>query len=174
MRSLGVIILGSFAAIWAMAGLYYLGEPVWMLVLPAVLSAAIVTWGISQLKGLPERDAAERKRVGRVVGWSSAAEGVLILIAVNVAINLHHRDLVLPVIAAIVGLHFYPMAIGAKTPFYWFTATAMLAIAAGCVWLVPDESLRNGSIGLACAAVLWLSAMAFPVAMRRSIRARAA
>ena len=56
-----------------------------------------------------------------------------IAIGINIAIYLGHPDLVIPVLALVVGLHFYPMAkVFRRTIDYyiatWSTAIAVLAI----------------------------------------------
>jgi hypothetical protein len=47
------------------------------------------------------------KRTGRVIMWSSIAEGVGLFIASNIIANLHRPELQLPVMTLIVGLHLY-------------------------------------------------------------------
>ncbi len=108
-----------------------------------------------------------RQRISRTVLWSSAIEGVLIFAAVNALHATGRDDLTIPAISAIVGAHFYPMAIGIKVPLYALTATAMLALsgaAAFCLTAGPD---RDAVTGAGCALILWLTSMAITARRRR-------
>jgi hypothetical protein len=93
--------------------------------------------------------------IGRLVGIWSAVEGVAILLAVNLCRNLGAPDAVIPAIAIIVGLHFFPLARGIPVRLYYLTGTAMVAVGAAAL-LVPMPG-RLLATGLGCAAVLWLS-----------------
>jgi hypothetical protein len=80
-----------------------------------------------------EADIAREKKTGKWFGIIFGAEGLGIFIGINLVINLGHPDLVIPVLALVVGLHFYPMArIFRRTIDYyiatWSTAIAVLAI----------------------------------------------
>lgn len=75
----------------------------------------------------PEEDRW-RKRSGIAFGWVFTIEAVLIVAAVNVLGALGRPDLVLPVIAIIVGLHFYPMARIFRRRIDTWLASALTAI----------------------------------------------
>ena len=45
-----------------------------------------------------------------VILWSTIGEGIGIFLFLNVLVNINHQDLILPDMAAVVGLHFIPMA----------------------------------------------------------------
>jgi len=80
-----------------------------------------------------EADIAEEKKMGKWFGIIFGVEGLGIFIAINVVINLGHPDLVIPVMALVVGLHFYPLAkVFKRTVDYylatWSTVIAILAI----------------------------------------------
>jgi hypothetical protein len=82
-----------------------------------------------------------------------------------------HPDLVLPGIAAVVGLHFLPM--GYFIPFRPFAVIAwllLLAAAAGMVLRQPDGAVFAG---IAAALALWAAsalALASPVLAARGVR----
>lgn len=61
--------------------------------------------------------AAERQ-IGRRFGWITAIESVAILLAVVILNVIHRPDLILPAIALIVGLHFFPLASLFGSPIY--------------------------------------------------------
>jgi len=54
-------------------------------------------------------DAAEGKKIGMWFGIIFGAAGLFIFLGVNGVNNLGHTDLIIPVIAGVVGLHFYPL-----------------------------------------------------------------
>lgn len=80
-------------------------------------------------------DAARERRAGIAFGITFGAEGAAIAIAANVLAALGLDDYTVPVIALIVGPHFYPMArIFDRTVDYWIatwvTVTALMGIVA--------------------------------------------
>jgi hypothetical protein len=106
-----------------------------------------------------------RKRVRATVLWCSTAEGLFIFLAVNLLVNIGRNDLTVAAIAAIVGVHFYPMAVGLRVKVYWITATAMVGLAAAALFL-PAGVERDAVIGCGCALILWLSS----IALMRTLR----
>lgn len=97
-----------------------------------------------------------KKRSGQAFGWVFAAEGVLIAVAVNALGALGRPDLVLPAIALIVGVHFYPMAAIFQRRIDTYLATALSIVgAAGLVALLLTDASKNTVWGLvACGAAL--------------------
>ncbi len=88
-----------------------------------------------------------------MVGIWSAVEGVAILLAVNVAVNLHHPQLIPTAICLIVGLHFVPLTRGFGGPVYYVTGAVMSAVGlAGLAALLSPVA-----VCLAAAASLWLT-----------------
>jgi hypothetical protein len=59
---------------------------------------------------LSAADQAYRKRTGISFGVIFGAEGIIIWLAATLLGVTGHDDFIVPVIALIVGLHFYPMA----------------------------------------------------------------
>jgi hypothetical protein len=77
-----------------------------------------------------EEEAAEGKRMGMWFGIIFAAEGLFIFTGINLASYLGHPELAIPVIALVVGLHFYPMAriFKRKIDYYLATWTVLIAL----------------------------------------------
>jgi hypothetical protein len=157
MTGTGAIIMGVFAAVWWVAGVRAsgYGSPLIYAVAPVVTGLIIV----AALRGR-ERSAQEppeeHARRDRLVGIASAAEGVAILVAVNVLVNLGLNDYVAPVIAIIVGLHFVPLARLLPARLYYATAALLVALGVcGFAMRRPDLRLLVVSVGAAC--VLWLT-----------------
>ena len=101
-------------------------------------------------------DRALGKRNGRAFGLVFAAEGVLIALAVVVLSSFGLDDFVLPVIALIVGLHFYPMArIFNRSIDVWLATWTTLVAIAGIVAVAldrPDAALVWAWVGAGVAA----------------------
>ena len=78
-------------------------------------------------------DAAEGKKKGMWFGIIFGAEGLFIFLGVNIVRNLGYTDLIIPVIALVVGLHFYPLGwvFKRKIDYWlasWTTLVALLGI----------------------------------------------
>ena len=71
----GIIILNVFAAIWAYTGLVAMPAPWWTYGGPAIVSLALMGWSWKKRDKHRARDAAESRRIGRLVSVWSAAEG---------------------------------------------------------------------------------------------------
>jgi uncharacterized membrane protein len=88
-----------------------------------------------------------------IVGIASAAEGVAIFVTAMVLLNLGRRDLVVPAVAIIVGLHFLPLALWLPAPIFYIPAALLVAIGmAGTV--VHDLRGRILSVGVGVARSL--------------------
>jgi len=149
----GIWVLSIFAAIWFVVGVVGAGLPWAVLAVPAVISGALIGWGLRTTGTEPPRNP----NVGRLVGIWSAIEGVAIFIAANVCVNIGAQDAVAPVIAIIVGLHFLPLARGIPVPLYYGTGAALVALGLGALLLPGAE--RMEMTGFAAAAVLWISSV---------------
>jgi len=97
-----------------------------------------------------------RRGSGRAFGLVFTLEGVVIVAAANALGALGRPDLVLPTIALVVGLHFYPMARIFRRRIDTWLATALSAVgAAGIAALLLTDTSRNTVWGLvACGAAL--------------------
>jgi hypothetical protein len=75
-------------------------------------------------------DAAEGKKMGMWFGIIFGAEGLFIFLGVSLVRYIGHTDLIIPVIALVVGLHFYPLGrIFNRQIDYWLaTWTTVLAL----------------------------------------------
>jgi hypothetical protein len=135
----GLLMMAFFTTMWAGIAYGSLKHGIILLILFGVIivtfiSFAIYLFGISKrfLKLESEADKAEGKRAGKWFGIIFGAEGLGIFVAINIVVNLGHADLTIPVIALVVGLHFYPLAkIFKRTiDYYLATWTTVIAIVA--------------------------------------------
>jgi hypothetical protein len=90
-----------------------------------------------------EADIAEEKKMSKWFGIIFGAEGVGIFIGINVVINIGHPDLTIPVIALVVGLHFYPLAKIFKRTIDYYLATWTTLVAISCIILILNKTLTE-------------------------------
>lgn len=161
------MIMSFFAAMFAALALG------WQLHVTGLgLAAPLVPTGLIMLMALqvirlPGEGAIPSKRGKRAIVWSSTAEGVGIFVGANIVINLHRADLILPVMALVVGLHFLPIAWGlAFRPFYGLGAVLIVVAIIGMMAPAPIGGVISG---LSAALALWI-ASAFAVARDRQAK----
>lgn len=164
MRS-GNWVVAVFATGWASAGLLAAGFPWAIALLPALISGAILLWAYRLPSTGGELGAHTRKVLAR---WS-LVEGLAIMLAVNLLHRAHYPEATFSVVAAIVGLHFVPLARILPMRLYHFTAAALVLTGAAGM-LVPAQE-RPLFVGLGAAAVLWATAVYRLSEARRPIAA---
>jgi cytochrome bd-type quinol oxidase subunit 2 len=85
------------------------------------------------------QDAAEGKKMGMWFGIIFGAEGLFIFLAINLVKNLGHEDLIIPAIALVVGLHFYPMAkIFNRKIDYWLATWSTVVALCGIIFILKN------------------------------------
>jgi len=134
----GLMLMALFTFLWsgiAFGGLNGTIYQWFLLVFPA-LAVLFIFKGLflyKLAKHFPkvtsEADIAEEKKMGKWFGIIFGAEGLLIFVGINIVINLGHPDLVIPTIALVVGLHFYPLAKVFKRTIDYYLATWATIIA---------------------------------------------
>lgn len=144
----GLLMMAIFTLMWtgmAFGSLYPAKSWYALLIFPlfSILFVinAVRLFSISKYfpKLTSDADKAEGKRSGMWFGIIFGAEGLGIFIAVNIVINLGHADLVIPVIALVVGLHFYPMARLFKRTIDYYLATWSTLIAITGILLILEK-----------------------------------
>ena len=169
-RTIGATIMFFFGALWLLLGLsggrvsarsLRLG----FLLAGMALAACIGIMGrrsMRQSSGsgpLSAEQVAVSQQTGRRFGWINAIQGGAIFLAV-VLLNAVHRPLfIAPVIAIIVGLHFFPLAslFGARV----YYATGSFGCAIGITGLlISDPALRMSFVGFSFGSLLWLTVAA--------------
>jgi hypothetical protein len=152
MRS-GYWVVAVFATGWASAGLLAVGYSRLTCLLPALISGAILLWAYS----LPSTGGELGSHTRKVLARWSLVEGLAIVLAVNLLHRMHHPDATFSVVAAIVGLHFLPLARNIPVRLYYLTAAGLVLTGAAGM-LVPTGE-RPLFVGLGAAAVLWATAV---------------
>jgi hypothetical protein len=162
--AIGAAILTLFGLAWSLAALLnWPAHPTWSIVLALALAAALVA--ASAKRALhpggrpaidPEKAAADGRRSGMWFGIIFTLEGVFIAIAA-ILLSAHHlADWIPAATACIVGLHFLPLARLFRVPLYY--ATGILSVAAAAAtFAIHDPLAQVVFLGLAMAAILWLT-----------------
>jgi low temperature requirement protein LtrA len=167
-RSMGVFACTAFGALWASSALS-LGAPTLGTVgyaVIALITGSLLWFAIGMLRRSRQMSSANdpaqpaQRRTNLRFLAIFAAEIVLINIAA-VVLNHHHAlDYLMPTIAIVVGLHFYPLASLFRVPRYHVTATVMtvagLAGVLGLAAHAPSNTV-NVSVDALCALTLWIT-----------------
>jgi hypothetical protein len=119
----------------ALGGLHETSYWFFLLLFP-VFAAVFVVFAVKLFRAAKyfpkltsEADLAEEKRMGKWFGIILGAEGLGIFVGINIVINLGYPDLVIPTIALVVGLHFFPLAKVFKRTVDYYLATWSTLIA---------------------------------------------
>jgi hypothetical protein len=162
----GLLMMTFFTGLWS--GIAYGGMQLspfrFVLILFLFLMLLFVVNGIRffrTAKHFPDsvspEDVAEKKRMGKWFGIIFGAEGLGIFLAVNIVINLGHSDLIIPAIALVVALHFYPMAkIFNRKIDYWLATWGTIIALCGIIFtlnkIMPSNNIQTFvGIGIALA-----------------------
>ena len=166
-RLTGGAIMFGFGIFWIAIGLS--GgrfSPAWMRVGLVAAGVALATWLVALMirfrrshqgtpPPTPEEEALDRQagqRFGRINGFQWGA-----IVAAIIVLNVIHRTgFIAPVIAIIVGIHFFPLAPLFRQPFYYATG------AAGCLigiagFVIADVALRLSAVGISFGLLLWVT-----------------
>ncbi len=165
----GALIMTMFGCLWLTWGLAAMNAgSLWIVLAVTLFGVSLLVPGsrvlqIGRKAGKvagplsPEMEQAQ-KRMGRMFGIIFAGEGVLIFAAVNVLNNLHLGGYVISAIAAIVGLHFLPLARLYRLSMYYVVGGIMTA--AALVSLVLPPSVRMSALAITMSAIVWATCAA--------------
>jgi hypothetical protein len=157
MGAWGAMIMSFFGAVFAAITLALQSH--WKglaLGLPFLVFAAILLLALLVVR-LPGEGISPSERGGRAIMWSTIGEGVGLFIAANVVNNMHHPEMLLPAMALVVGLHFFPIAYAESfRPLYVLGTTLLLASVIGFAMAPPKGGLFAG---FAAAGALWLASL---------------
>ena len=167
MGAWGAIIMSFFGSLFAALtlGFQFGWNGIW-LGLPFLIFAALALASMIVIRR-PGEGIKPSERAEKVIMWSSIGEGVGLFLS-SFVINLGHRELLLPAMATIVGLHFLPMAYA--IPFRPFYALALALLAAAALGFLIPPPIGGAVSGFAGAGALWVAAL---LAVRRDLRAKA-
>ncbi|MEA3053632.1 MAG: hypothetical protein QOG72_2535 [Sphingomonadales bacterium] len=158
-----LLVLTVFAAAWAWAALRLSGGAPGLAFLPIAVSLALLAWGWRGSPAFPSRG----RHVGRVVWLWSSIEVAALLVTTNVLQNLGRGDLMFPLAAIIVGLHFFPLARAIPVRLYYATGAGFLVAGAAGLLVPPAE--RPMVVGMSAALTLWATALVVAQRARKNM-----
>lgn len=134
----GMLMMAVFTSAWAIIAYSGLKASPYKFALILFLVVVLILAGYAfrfiktskhyQDQGVKVVSEADKKRDKRFM-FIFAAEGIGIFIGINIVVNLGYPDLVIPVIALVVGLHFFPLARLFKRTQDYYLATWSTGIA---------------------------------------------
>ena len=155
MNAIGAIIVASFAVVWIAAGASQLDRRwfVTLLALAILISGAIIF-------------AATRIPFGKhSAGFNGRIYGIFVMlefIAIFITVIFLNRTgrtvYLMPVIALIVGAHFFGMVPALRSNDFWWVGGVMCALPLATMSIFPQK-IWSPVVGIGCAMILWLSAL---------------
>ncbi|WP_367866032.1 hypothetical protein [Pedobacter sp. WC2423] len=150
----GLSMMAVFTFFWASCAYYGLLDTSyrWLLLIFPILCVIFIYNAfrlIRKAQNLPSQplaDLDEEEKRGKRFGIILAGEGIGIFIAVNIVINLHHRELIMPAIALVVGLHFIPLAKLFKRKFDYYLGTWSILIAFFAITFSLNKMLNESAV----------------------------
>lgn len=178
-RGLGMLVCAAFGAFWASSS-----RPEWPAAFStaayaviALITAAPVIAGLALIgrsRRLPRSlNASPRRprRTRRLFAAIFAAEIVAMNVAAYVLTSYDMETYLIPAIAIIVGLHFYPLAGLYQARSFYFTGTVMTLAGIGGVVSIAGGLAASpviAAVDVTCAITLWGTGLASWISTARS------
>ena len=153
----------AFAALWAVMMLLGFGtHPLAVAAMVVLLGYAVFLFfwtarTMRAVRALPdgpvtEADIRSQKRIGRSFGVTFGVEMVLIMAAAVLLGNsvIGGPDFIAPVIALIVGVHFYPLGALFRTRVHAVLATPVVLVAVVSIVVIARGTFVQPMIGICC------------------------
>ncbi len=168
---IAVATIASYGALWWIIGMRAAGHgSAWSDVAGVVVLALLLA---AAWRRMPE-DSPERKRQrarrGKIIGMVTAIQAVLIIASLYVVELQHRIELLAPVVAILMGLHF--LAFARLFPAWIYFVTSALLVALGITGFFLGDGVRLLTVSLGAAGILWLTCVAvllWPESRRRRL-----
>jgi hypothetical protein len=154
LNSIGAIIVAGFAVLWVAAGTHQLGR--WflpLLTIAILISAAIVVASLRIPYG-----AHSGGFDGKIYGIFVTLEVVVIVITAVWINRIGAKQYLIPVIAIIVGLHFFGMVPALHSNEFWWVGSTMCLLPLLTMSILPQGTWAP-VVSIGCAVILWLSGL---------------
>jgi hypothetical protein len=155
LNSVGAIIVAGFALLWVAAGAHQLGRRwfVSILSISILISAAVIIAAISA----PFRKHSSGFN-GTIYGIVVTLEVTAIIIAAMLLNRPGRKQYLVPVIAFIVGAHFFGMVPALRSNEFWWIGGALCALPLLTMLILPRKFWAP-VVGIGCAIILWFFAL---------------
>ncbi|MGG3191554.1 hypothetical protein ABEP42_26495 [Priestia megaterium] len=168
----GVIFMAFFGTLWAgigirgMQGWEFLVLIILSLLIGVILfiSAIALIKNSSQLSNeVIKKDRDRWRKKNRWFGIIFSLEGLLIAIAAFICVSTNHLNLFVPIMALIVGAHFFPLASLFQVPIYYMTGILLCLLATIVMLTFPVKIIISDHqimawwvfVGFGSALILW-------------------
>jgi hypothetical protein len=160
-RAIGATFFAAFGALWLVLALIARGSLNATTASAVLLVMAVLLLAARSLYRAARRFPSEPDdpAVGRAFAWINGIQWTAISIVAFSFARLHIDAYVLSAIAAIVGLHMFPLAHLFRYPLHYATGALLVIWAAASVIAYPTQNMQ-GVAALGTGAILWLSAAA--------------
>ncbi|MGG4385303.1 hypothetical protein ABEX08_25100 [Priestia megaterium] len=168
----GVIFMAFFGTIWAGIGIR--GMQGWefpvLITLFLLIGVILFIGAIVLIKNsrqltneVIKKDGDRWRKKNRWFGIIFSLEGLFIAIAAYICVSTNHLNLFVPIMAFIVGAHFFPLASLFQVPIYYITGTLLCLLATIVILTFPVKIIINDhqvmawwvSVGFGSALILW-------------------
>lgn len=163
-RAVGAMYFAIFGAAWVCWGDVILrgaGDWTLALVLAAgfgIFMAAARRFAANRSARAGQAETPRSRRVARIFNWVNAGQWVLVVVLANVLSNTGLDAWIVPMIIAVVGLHFLPLAAVMEYRPHYVSGLALMALAV-IFPFAADAGPRSGLGPLGAGLVLWASAV---------------
>lgn len=167
MGARGGLIMGVFGALFVALSTNWYRHASGLALVPPFAMFAVIALAAVLVMRLPGDGVIPDGYARKIIKWSSIGEGIGLVVGSNLVILSNRLDLMLPVMALVVGLHFLPMGLMIGFPPFLIVGAAMI-LSAIIGFAIPAPS--GGEIaGFGSGAILWAAAV---LAIRRDWLAR--
>jgi len=155
LNAVGAIIVASFAVVWVAAGASQLDRRWFVTLLTlAVLISGVIIFAATRIPFGRHSGGFN----GKIYGIFVVLEFVAIFIAMALLNRLGVKQYVMPVIAFIVGAHFFGMVPALHSNDFWWVGGIMCLLPLATMSILPQR-IWSATVGIGCAMILWLSAL---------------
>jgi hypothetical protein len=162
LRRRGMFVLAFFGLLWAAVAASGLSTgPGWAVRIGAVVVTVAIVVAALRPRRAPERQRTLPAGWRRWVGIVNGGQFAVIAVIVAVGLLAGVPQIVPPLVALVVGLHFFPLARLFDQPQYTSTAVGLCvaAVAGGLVLVLgPSQEVSRLVIGTVAALTLWATA----------------
>ena len=168
----GVIFMAFFGTLWAGIGIRGMQGWgfLWLLIISLLIGVILLVGGIVLIMNskrlsneMGDVDSRRWKRKNMWFGIIFGLEGMLIAAASAICGSTNHLDLFVPVMALIVGAHFFPLAHLFQVQIYYISGSLLCLLSAITLFTLPVRVTWENhqiilwwtSVGFGSALILW-------------------
>ncbi|KRE90461.1 hypothetical protein ASG89_09240 [Paenibacillus sp. Soil766] len=182
----GVMFMTFFGALWASIGIvgsHQLVAP-WPLVLSIIMTVILLFGAISLFitsrsmnHTVTPKEREVSKRINQKFGFIFGLEGIAIFLASVICHTIDHFQVFFPIMAIIVGIHFFPLAQLFREKFYYSTGIVMSMLGIISFFLPLNATIGNVTfiamstfIGFGSALTLWVTGLRIWMTLQKKLK----